>query len=288
MRKGSKNTINHIERMKAMLIQCNLFSRSLNQNTNINVILPAPDSDEVLNDRNYSCYTPGMKFQVLYLLHGAYGDYSDWQRYTSIEKYAQKHKVAVVMPSVMNSFYQDMFHGQAFYTYLTEELPKIVTSYFAISSKPEDTFIAGLSMGGYGAFYLALSKPEAYHSAASLSGALDIGKVIENMRKNLIPSPFVMEDIFENPDSIEGTDQDLFALVRKQKEAGKQIPDLFMTCGTEDFLYQINRDAHQKFKDLGLPITYEEHPGIHDWDYWDKHMKRVLEWMPLKRDSIKE
>ena len=108
---------------------------------------------------------------MLYLLHGTYGDYSDWCHLTSIEKYAQNHKIMVVMPSVANSFYQDMVIGPKYLTFLTEELPQYIQMLFPASGRREDNFVAGLSMGGYGAWHVALAKPEQYAAAASLSGA---------------------------------------------------------------------------------------------------------------------
>ena len=111
---------------------------------------------------------------MLYLLHGLTDDHTGWQRYTSIERYADEAGLAVVMPAVHHSFYTDEVHGHAYWTYVSEELPALVHRLFRVSDRPEDTFAAGLSMGGYGAVKLALSHPDRYAAAASLSGTLDI------------------------------------------------------------------------------------------------------------------
>ena len=148
-----------------MLLHCSFKSPILRRNTDINVILPTPrEEGQVL--------TTG--WPVLYLLHGMHGDYNSWVYNSNIIRYAEDHGVAVVMPSALNSFYQDMVHGERFFTYLTEELPQYIQTLFPVSKKREDTFIAGLSMGGYGAYLLALSRPDLYSAAASLSGALDM------------------------------------------------------------------------------------------------------------------
>ncbi len=118
-------------------------------------------------------------FRVLYLLHGYSDDQTAWQRWTSIERYAEGLNLAVVMPAAQNSFYTDMVHGGKFFTFLTEELPAVVHDLFPLSTERADTFVAGLSMGGYGAFKLALSRPDLYAAAASLSGALDICEVVK-------------------------------------------------------------------------------------------------------------
>ena len=111
-------------------IHCNYYSNALQLNTDINVVIPTPNSDELMNHKDTSYWREGAKYQVLYLLHGTYGDYSDWCHLTSIEKYAQNHKIMVVMPSVANSFYQDMVYGPAYLTFLTEELPEYLGRLF--------------------------------------------------------------------------------------------------------------------------------------------------------------
>ncbi|SDM62844.1 alpha/beta hydrolase [Acetanaerobacterium elongatum] len=268
--------------------QCNFFSPTLCFNTDINVFIPTPNSDELQNGKKSDYFYDGAHFQVLYLLHGAYGDYTDWMRLTNIEKYAQNHKLAVVMPSASNSFYQDMFRGSAYLTYLTKELPEFVRALFPISLKRENTFTAGLSMGGYGALRLAFEKPENYSACASLSGAIDICDIMRSTKDGKMDGPFRWADIFEHPEQVEGSDADLFALIAKRKAEHYPLPKIFQSCGTEDFIYQSNVGAHKKLQAIGVEHTYEEHPGIHDWDYWDTHIQRVLEWLPLANDAVKE
>lgn len=268
--------------------QVNFFSPVLGFNTDINVFIPTPNSDELLNHKKSDYLYDGAKFQVMYLLHGAYGDYTDWMRLTSIEKYAQEHKLAVIMPSASNSFYQNMFRGSNYLTYLTEELPEFAEKMFPVSKKRENTFVAGLSMGGYGAVKLAFTRPEKYAACASLSGAIDLRAVMGKLDSGEIDGPFRWRDLFETPEDLEASDADLFALIGKRKQEGVELPKIFQTCGTEDFIYDANVSAREKLEQLGVDLTYEEHPGIHDWDYWDTHIKRVLDWLPLANDSIKE
>lgn len=267
--------------------QMNFFSSALCFNTDVYVFIPTPNSDELLNHKKSDYFKEGARFQVLYLLHGAYGDCTDWMRLTSIEKYAQEHKLAVVMPSASNSFYQDMWRGSAYLTYLTEELPQFVNILFPVSRKRENTFVAGLSMGGYGALRLAFQKPEQYGACASLSGAVDICMVKQLIENGEIGGPFQWDAIFEN-EHLEGTDADLFFLIEKRKREGRVLPRVFLTCGTEDFIYPVNQEGKKRFERLSLDLTYEEHPGIHDWNYWDTHIQDVLNWLPLKNDSIEE
>ena len=163
------------------LIRCGFFSEIIGYQTNINVILP-------FEKCRFLDGTPNVKkrFPVLYLLHGGGGNQDDWIRYSSIERYAEQYKIAVVMPDVSgNSFYADMAHGYPYFTYLTEELPGLVESYFPIGGCREKRFVAGLSMGGYGSLKWGLCRPEFFGYAASFSGASLIMEMLEEMDPKL-------------------------------------------------------------------------------------------------------
>ncbi len=125
--------------------QINFFSDLLASRCSLNVLLPQNRPVEPGNN-----YHP--PFRVLYLLHGYSDDQTAWQRWSSIECYVEGLNLAVIMPAVQNSFYSDMAHGGKFFTYVTEELPALVHEIFPLSTERADTFVAGLSMGGYGAF----------------------------------------------------------------------------------------------------------------------------------------
>lgn len=268
--------------------QVNLFSPTLGIPVDVNVFIPTPNSDEVLNNKNSAYFTRGVRFQVLYLLHGAYGDHTDWFRLTSIEKYATVHKLAVVMPGAANSFYQDMFRGGPYLTFLTEELPAFVEKNFPVSRRREDNFTAGLSMGGYGALKVALTRPDKFSACASLSGAIDLEEIYGETKDGSLDGPFRWGDIFEDPEAITGSAADLFAMIEKLQKEGAQLPRIYQTVGTEDFIWPANRKAKERLEKLGLDYTYEEHPGIHDWDFWDTHIQDVLDWLKLRDDSIRE
>lgn len=269
-------------------IQCSFYSQSLKSGTTIGVILPSPDSNDIFGSGDLSYFSPGIRFQTLYLFHGAYGDYSDWTRNTSIERYAQEHRIAVVMPSVGNSFYQDMYQGEPYLTFVSEELPRFVQTLFPLSSAREDNFTAGLSMGGYGALYVALSKPEQYAAAASLSGAIDLVSLAKNDASEAGGHPFAFERIFQDYKHLEGTQADIFHLISRNRAANRPETKLFVCCGTEDFLYPLHLSAKQTLTKLGANVHFEEHPGTHNWQYWDAHIQRALDWLPLKRDVIRK
>ena len=263
-----------------MYLNCHYYSTVLKRNTEINVIIPTPEGNEQITNQDIKKrydYEAGLP--VVYLLHGAYGDCSSWIRFSNIERYAQAHQVVAVMASVENSFYQDMVHGNPYFTYLTEELPAFITTLFPVSKKREDTYIAGFSMGGYGAWYLGLSYPERYGKIAGMSAAMDIAQLAKECEKGTIDGPFAWNDIFQNPNELAGTDKDIFALYQKCKKNGI-LPKLYQACGTADFLYQMNVDAYRRLTDLGADITYSETEGaMHNWDYWDKEINKILDWM---------
>ncbi len=259
------------------LFDIKLFSTSLLTNTDIRVVVPTPDEPFLPDETPY--YRADKKYQVLYLLHGGFGDCTVWTRNTGIERYAQAHRLVVVSASVTNSFYLDMAHGSKFMTYMTKELPAFINAMFPVSTRREDTFIAGLSMGGYGAYRLALQNPERFSCAVSLSGALDVSGFAENTPAGA-PSAFNIEDIF-GTGAIAGSDNDLFALIEKHQKNGQRLPKFYQCCGTEDFIYAMNVASRDRLNALGVDLTYEESPGIHNWDYWDPQIRRVLDWLPL-------
>jgi S-formylglutathione hydrolase FrmB len=133
-------------------------------------------------------------------------------------------------------------------------------------------------MGGYGAWYLALSNPDLYCKAASMSGALDIAKVYENIKNGIIQGPFEWNNIFENPEHLQGSKADLFKLYDDCMSLGT-IPELYQSCGTDDFLYKLNLSVKAMLEQKKASFTYEEDKGGHDWDFWDKHIQSVLSWM---------
>lgn len=258
------------------LIHLSLYSDTLMMDSSVSIIFPQ-NCQRVLEDRKPFFKGP---YKVLYLLHGLKQNETSWTRMSSIERYVSQLPLVVVMPSVHRSFYTDQARGFPFFTYVAEELPALMRDMFNISSKREDTFVAGLSMGGYGAFKLALTRPEQYGYAASLSGALDLVGLRAQQGENANEEE--MENTFGNLDRVEGSHHDLFALAGGLKDTK---PNLFMTCGTEDYLYEGNVHFHETFKGT-LPITYHEETGAHTWPYWDRNIQRVLDWLPIISDKV--
>jgi S-formylglutathione hydrolase FrmB len=211
--------------------------------------------------------------KVLYLLHGLSDDGSAWQRYTTIETLAYDYGLVVVMPSVGRSFYTDLPNGQQYFTYLTQELPQYLKDVFGLDPKREDTFIAGNSMGGYGAFKAAFHHPERFTAALSLSGvlAIDILKIDpDDERKN------EFRLIFGDLTQLSGTSHDPMFWLNNAAEQSADLPRLFVACGKQDDLYPVNQMFKAACDQLSVPLDYYEEDGQHDWHFWDKHIKRFL------------
>ena len=256
-----------------ILNEVNFFSETLGLLSSVYVLLPQRPLAEAQKK-------PRKKLRTLYLLHGHSDDHTAWQRFTSIERYAEGFNLVVVMPAVHLSFYNDMAYGGKYWQFIGEEVPALVRDMFPLSSKREDNFVAGLSMGGYGAFKLALTHPDRYAAAASLSGAVDISEVVRVKKEDPLNKAWIeeMRTVFGDLSKVPGSKHDLFTLAKKVSKSPVK-PRLYQCCGTEDDLYPDNvrfRDAARK---LPLDLTYEEGPGEHNWAYWDKMIQNLLGWM---------
>lgn len=256
------------------LLRCDFFSETLSLSTSMMVLLPQRTTSQIGLVGVAAVAPP----PVLYLLHGMSDDATTWVRRTSVERYAAPLGLAVVMPQVHRSYYTDEVYGGQFWTFLSEELPALVHSFFRVSERREDTFVAGLSMGGYGALKWALREPRQFAAAASLSGALDVAG--RTTRRERPEDPRMTERIFGDA-QVAGSDADLLHLVTEADPAA--LPAMRTWCGTEDGLLQDNRRFAAACADAGLPVDLVEGPGDHGWAYWDARLVDVLDWLPLPR-----
>jgi putative tributyrin esterase len=257
------------------LIQCNFYSDVLAQATTMNVLLP----EGIKSCTSVDSHCIDGDFPVLYLLHGYNGDESVWLRYTSLERYVGGHPLAVVMPRGNHGRYVDSPETEyQYHTFITEELPEKVKHFFNVSSRREDTFIAGLSMGAYGAMRAALGRPELYAAAAAFSGGL----MAEYTYAENSFRPHLRRAMGNDLEQARARDNDLAALLRKRAAAGAALPELFVSCGTEDSLYHHNTAFRDLCRELGVDLTYDEEPGVHDWIYWDKAIRKALAWLPIR------
>jgi putative tributyrin esterase len=258
-----------------ILNEVNFFSETLGMRSTMYVLLPQYALAHAASNQ--------AETRTLYLLHGHSDDHTAWMRWSAIEKYVEGLNLAVVMPTVHLSFYTDMVHGGKYWQFVSEEVPAQVRRMYTLSAARENNFVAGLSMGGYGAFKLAFTHPERFAAAASLSGALDIREVVGGRQADQAWLQG-MRNVFGDLSKVPHSEHDLFTLAEKVSKA-RIKPRLYQCCGTEDFLYADNVRFRDVAGKLPLDLTYEEGPGDHNWAYWDRKIQNILTWMfPEGRD----
>jgi len=250
------------------LLQIDLVSEKVGVNLPLNLILP----DDLARGGK-----PLEERKVLYLLHGLSDDASAWPRYTNIEILAREHGLVVVMPSAGRSFYTDMANGQAYFSYITEELPAWLAATFRISNSRENTFVAGLSMGGYGAFKAAFLRSDLYAAACSLSGVLALNALLAPPDK--IENQALMHEfdlLFGGLDKLSGSLHDPMTWLKNAAASSAPLPRLCAACGLDDDLLPLNRLFAHAAAQVGVPLHYHEEPGKHDWIFWQSQIEKFI------------
>jgi len=268
-------------------IQTNYQSFVLKRRVSLNVILPT-DNIRSEDNRWYGYQNgPDHKYKTLYLLHGLYGDGMDWVINSRINSYATEHNLAVVIPSAENSFYVDLpLSNHNFDSYIGEEIVEVSRRMFPLSRKREDTFIAGLSMGGFGALRIGMKYADTFSHIAAFSSAIHIFTCApgEPGYETLCRE----DECFGSWKEAAQSDKNPVVALRNLQERVKagecEYPKLYMSCGTEDSLLRANRDFRDKAAEAGLDLTYVEEPGEHEWGFWDRHVRNIIEnWLPVEK-----
>ncbi|MEG0762401.1 MAG: alpha/beta hydrolase-fold protein [Oscillospiraceae bacterium] len=215
---------------------------------------------------------------VLTLLHGYSNSSDDWVQMSAASRYAADNGLILVMPDCGNSFYTDMVYGGAYYTFMTQELPEQLSAIFNLPTDREHNYIAGLSMGGYGALLLGLSCPQKYSAIASFSGAVDVKYMIEKGGKDFADSAFT--SIFGSNLTVPDT-SDLFILARKASVLPDALkPRIMCICGSKDdepfFIKEQNHRFNEVMRTLPLEYKYLEWDGIHEWCVWDRALTEAI------------
>lgn len=206
-------------------------------------------------------------YKTLYLLHGIFGNYTDWVSGTNIQRWAQENDLAVVMPSGDNMFYVDNPKISSYYgEFIGKELVEITRKMFPLSKRREDTYIAGLSMGGYGAIRNGLKYHDTFGYIAGLSSAL----IIDDIEKRTDDVQFFFESrsfaegCFGDLTKVKNSDMNPKWLIKKLVEEKVDIPKIYMACGKDDFLFKANQEFKDYLDELGVEVTFEVGPGGHD------------------------
>lgn len=264
------------------IMKIDVYAKTMNRTVTLEVIAPV----EALK--------PGDTMAALYLLHGVQGSFINWStavhafRLLGVNNAKRTKKLAIIMVSGDNSFYHDAPDRSANYEqFLAEELPLLTRTMLPLSAAREDTYIAGLSMGGYGALRTGLLYPQVFGFAGGLSSALLTQRIESAVDENVF---FRRREFLETVfgcglDGIEKTEHDVMELSRRllaRVEAGEealQMPRLYLACGEQDGLLPLSRELHADWEKLGIEHRYEEHEGNHEWAFWEWGLGRILEYL---------
>lgn len=271
-------------------INMNFLSKALGRQTNISVILPSyAFADAMVRKEDGGYYQEGMKFQTLWLLHGFSGDQEDYIKFTNIVRYAEANKLAVIMPAAYNEGYTDYEDGAKYMSFVTDELMEVCQSFFPLSTKREDNFIGGLSMGANGTMKIALAYPEKYSYAFCMSGACTkLGGPTRTIDWFGDDPKVFNGGVHGSEKEFVNTINDGYYMAQKNIEENKELPKFMISVGDQDFILKACQDANEHLSKLGYDVVYEEIPGYgHEWDFWDMTLRKVIEtWLPLKKAPI--
>lgn len=220
------------------------------------------------------------RYPVIYLLHGLDGHYDNWTDKTKLEQYSFPYEYIIVTPEGGDGWYTDSASVPAdkYESYIIRELIPEIDQTFRTVAKRNHRVIAGLSMGGYGALKLGLKYPHLFAVAGSFSGAMD-SPIRGQNNKYLRPS---IMSVFGPVESQTRKDNDIFRIVRElPAEKTKDLPFLYIACGTEDFLFQANRDFVDLLIKQKIPAEYRPRPGTHNWTFWDTEANQFLKFVQV-------
>lgn len=214
------------------------------------------------------------RYPVLYLLHGLDGHYTDWADRTALAQHLAGRALIVVTPEGANSWYVNWHEGASdrWEDYLARDLVADVDARFRTDARRDARYIAGLSMGGYGALRMGLKHPEQYAMAASLSGALNVTRLDTYGWTDGLRAEFTRA--FGPPGSRRRAEDDVFELARRA-EAGA-LPLLYIDCGAADPFLPGNRELAAILQERRIAYEYRETPGAHNWAYWDRQIVPIL------------
>lgn len=270
------------------VIDINFYSNYLRRNVSIKAILPI-DKFSFTGDEQWN----GQPFKTLYLLHGAFDDQNSWLNNSRILRWASEKNLAVIFPAGENMFFIDApgingeprksSVGEEYSKFIGEELIEFSRNLFPLSRKREDTFIGGLSMGGYGAIYNGCIYNHVFSHIAALSPALMIDDAISSTYRKaiLLRNRAFFERFYGNLDNLKESDHNLHYLIERMVKENIQLPEIYLSCGNRDHLFERVKEFSSFITNLGVKCTFEEAQGDHNWDFWDEYIQHIINWLPL-------
>lgn len=268
------------------LIEVNFWAKSLRKI--VPFMAAIPDDPDLIIGREDKPLPE--KYPTLYLLNGYKDNYTSWFNNTRIHELSKKYNIAIITPSGDNSFYVDDEDKLEFYgEFIGKELVEYTRHLLPLSDKREDTFIGGLSMGGYGAMRNGLKYYENFSKILSFSAAyiiLTMADAKEAIGGPLTPASY-LNRIFGDFTNLRNTDKDPRYLIEKIQSEGGKVPDIFMTIGSEDVMLL---ESNHLFRDFLIEkkvnLEYIEDSGMHTWDFWNKHIEEAIKWLGMEQQKI--
>ncbi|HPF86544.1 MAG TPA: alpha/beta hydrolase-fold protein [Candidatus Limiplasma sp.] len=282
------------------MMRYNFFSEVLSLCVDVTITYPArrftyaPDSkpEHVILESPKAPLQDGMKLQTVYILHGGGDDDSLVYRNTNLERYAEDNCVMTVTAQAKDSFFIDTDYGFRYYTFFTEELPRVVQCLFASSPKREDNFVIGMAMGGNAAMMLAMKRPDLYAGVVDLSGGIGCSVDTDYFVDELVTWKKIrrLPAAFGEAEKQRGGPWDLGAIAQKNWDDQVTMPALYIAVGENDFIRDVVRKDRDALRAIGYQFHYEEAAGLkHEWAFWDRYIGKALyEWLPLRRTPANE
>ncbi len=262
------------------LIQIDFQSMCLKRRIKLNAFIPI---DPML--------MPGMEppkgpFKTMYLLHGYSGNCFGWLGSDKIAEISMMYNLAIIMPEGENHFYVDALRRTDMYgEMIGREIVDFSRKLFPLSDKREDTIIAGISMGGFGALRNGLKYADVFGHIIGCSPAMIINDLTKENKISTVTGctlPYY-RSVFGNLEKVPESDMSPFWLAEQMKNSGTKFPNIFFGCGYNDLLVTPNRDLHNKFDELNIPHVYKEYPGTHDPLVFEPCLKDGLDRLPLDK-----
>ena len=257
-------------------IRVELFSNSLMRHVAFEMIIPNDIRTDLPRPHNPYFDRP---CKTVFVLHG----YTGWGKAMGgMIELAEKYNLALVFPSAENSFYLDTAATAGkFGTFVGVELIEYIRKTFNLCITKEDTFISGLSMGGFGALHIGLSNPDTFSKIIALSSALIVHGIsgMKPGENNGVANYDYYRHFFGDLDNVIESDKNPETLVMKLVQQKKEIPKIFMACGTEDFLLETNRTFHKFLSLKNVAVNYFESSGGHDMMFWNEYFAKGFEWL---------
>lgn len=264
-------------------MQMDIYSKALARTTEAGVCIPERYIGDRRDNHNEADWDKDWgKWPVLWVLHGASSNYSDWWRFSALERYCEEYGFSAVTVSGDLSFYSNINTGR-YFDWITEELPAKLAAMLPISTDPKDNFLAGFSMGGHGTAKIGLTVPDRYAAICIMSA----GNLLltgwehadERMTKDhrLYLGSTVPEDLF-------GGEHDVYWLAGQAVKAGKPLPKILFTCGIQDIAHEGSVEFYKVLKSLGYDVEFDESEGIHNFDYWDPKIEYFMRW--IKKNGL--